>query len=103
MPLSRTATFATAIALSLLVPQAAWADKVVANCTGMLDFDIYTIDTELTSQEIEPIGEAEVAIDEDFIVLTGAFGEYKFDRNAGTLYHNDRDTSVYCTYSTKQE
>lgn len=103
MSLPRFAGAAAFAALSILAPQAGAAEKIIANCTGMLDFDIYTIDTEAESQLIEPIGQAEVSIDDDFIILTGTFGEYKFDRNAGTLYHNDRDTSIYCTYSTRAE
>ena len=75
------------------------ADVITANCTGMLNFDIYTFDTEKPTQEIENIGTAEFSMDEDFIYLRGTFGEYKFDLKAGTLYHNESDTSVYCTYS----
>jgi len=95
---------AAAIALSIyLIPHMGWAENIVANCTGMLNLDIYTIDTEQATQDVENIGMADVMIDEEFIVLTGDFGEYKFDRNVGTLYHNGNDTSVYCTYSTKDD
>ena len=31
---------------------AAMAEKIEANCTGMIDFDIYTIDTEEPVQDI---------------------------------------------------
>lgn len=80
-----------------------WSESIVANCTGMVNFDIYTIDTEESSQEIENIGLSEVSFVEDMeIVLTGDFGEYRFDRKVGTLYHNGSDTGVYCTYSTKK-
>lgn len=82
----------------LTAPVPALANTVIANCTGMLNFDIYTIETDRPRQEIEGIGEAEVSMDEDFIYLHGDFGEYRFDLKAGTLYHNDSDTSVYCTY-----
>ncbi len=82
----------------LAAPVPTLADTVIANCTGMLNFDVYTIDTERPRQEIDGIGEAEVTMDEDFIYLDGSFGEYRFDLKAGTLYHNDSDTSVYCTY-----
>lgn len=94
----RIALFATAC---LLVPLAAPAEIVTANCTGMFDLDIYTIDTTIETQEIEKIGTATVVADEAFIVLTGDFGEYRFDLNAGTLYHNGSDTGLYCTYSRK--
>jgi hypothetical protein len=65
----------------------------------MVNFDIYTIDTELATQEVEGIGTSEFSMDENFIYLRGAYGEYRFDLKAGTLYLNDSDTSVYCTYS----
>jgi len=80
---------------------AASAESIVANCTGMVNFDIYTIDTQMASQEVENIGMSDTVIDDEAIVLTGDFGEYRFDLNVGTLYHNGSDTGVYCTYSTK--
>ncbi|MYA87350.1 MAG: hypothetical protein F4X97_02650 [Boseongicola sp. SB0662_bin_57] len=80
---------------------AGMAEKIEANCTGMVDFDIYTIDTEKPVQEIALIGKSTVAIDDEFIVLTGDFGEYKFDLNRGTLYRDGSDTGIYCTYSRK--
>jgi hypothetical protein len=67
----------------------------------MVNFDIYTIDTQMASQEVENIGMSDTVIDDEAIVLTGDFGEYRFDLNVGTLYHNGSDTGVYCTYSTK--
>ena len=87
----------------LVFSHSANAEIIEANCTGMLEFDIYEIDTDVAKQEIYKIGESEVSIDEEFIRLAGDFGEYRFDLNAGTLYHNDSDTGVYCTYSTKQD
>ena len=80
---------------------AAMAEKIEANCTGMIDFDIYTIDTEEPIQDIALIGTSSVAIDDEFIILTGDFGEYKFDLNRGTLYRDGSDTGIYCTYSRK--
>jgi hypothetical protein len=65
----------------------------------MFDLNIYKVDTELETQEVEGIGTADFAMDAEFIVLTGEFGEYKFDLEAGTLYHNESDTGLYCTYS----
>jgi hypothetical protein len=103
MTFARTGKVAAAVGLSLfMVPHLASADTIVANCTSMVDFDIYTIDTEEPTQEIALIGTAEVAIDEKNIVLTGDFGEYKFDLEVGTLYHNDSDTSIYCTYKRSE-
>jgi len=55
----------------------------------------------MASQEVENIGMSDTVIDDEAIVLTGDFGEYRFDLNVGTLYHNGSDTGVYCTYSTK--
>lgn len=77
----------------------AQAGKIIANCTGMVNFDIYTIDTEKADQEVEIVGKAMVEIDEQAITLTGSFGEMVFDRKLGTLYQNGSDTGVYCTYS----
>jgi len=79
----------------------ALAGKIVANCTGMVNFDIYTIDTELAEQDVEIVGKAMVDIDEKAITLTGPFGEMVFDRKLGTLYQNGSDTGVYYTYSEK--
>ncbi|GGD41906.1 hypothetical protein [Sinisalibacter lacisalsi] len=93
-----------ALALSVvMLPQAVSAETIIANCTGMLDFDIYTIDTSQSSQEVENIGMAEVTVEEEAILLTGEFGEYRFDLEAGTLYHNGSDTGVYCTYSSEDK
>ncbi|MDE0211826.1 MAG: hypothetical protein F4Z55_01615 [Boseongicola sp. SB0667_bin_21] len=80
---------------------AGMAEKIEANCTGMVDFDIYTIDTEEPVQDVALIGTSNVAIDDEFIILTGEFGEYKFDLNRGTLYRDGNDTGIYCTYSRK--
>ncbi|GKY89566.1 hypothetical protein [Sinisalibacter aestuarii] len=86
---------------ALVLPNAASAEIITANCTGMFDLNIYEMDTTLASQEVEKIGVAQFTVDDDFIVLTGDFGEYRFDLNAGTLYHNGSDTGLYCTYSRK--
>lgn len=85
-------------AVVLLSPALSQAATVTANCTGMFNLDIYEIDTELSSQEVAGIGTAEVIWSEEDILLTGSFGSYRFDLKAGTLYHNDSDTGVYCTY-----
>lgn len=82
---------------------AAAADIVTANCTGMLDLDVYKFDTTLASQDIDGIGMADVTMDDDAIRLEGDFGTYVFDLNVGTLYHNDSDTGLYCTYKTREE
>lgn len=91
---------AALLALGLLAhPDMAAARIVKANCTGMIDLNVYTFDTDKPTQDVAQIGEADFAMDADFIVLTGAFGEYRFDLDAGTLYHNGKDTGLYCTYS----
>lgn len=100
MTLMRKINLASVLGLAALAfPLQASAATITANCTGMLNFDIYTIDTERATQEVEGIGTSEFSMDEKFIYLRGDFGEYKFDLKAGTLYLNDSDTSVYCTYS----
>ncbi len=75
------------------------AETITANCTGMLNFDIYNFDTEAPLQTVEGIGEANYERTEDAIILTGDFGEYRFDILLGTLYHNGSDTGIYCTYT----
>lgn len=75
------------------------AETITANCTGMLNFDIYNFDSESPLQTIEGIGEANFELTEVDIILTGAFGEYRFNIVDGTLYHNGSDTGIYCTYS----
>lgn len=92
---------ACVIALLAVVPSAR-AEVLEANCTGMLNLDIYRIDTELPVQQVEGIGEAKLEMDEAAIVLTGTFGEYRFDRQAGTLYIDGRDSGIYCTWSRPQ-
>lgn len=87
-----------AVAISAF-PLAATAGTITANCTGMMDFDIYTFDTEKEMQEINKIGMSKVEITDEAIVLTGDFGDYRFDLGVGTLYHNGTDTGIYCTYS----
>lgn len=77
----------------------AWAGTITANCTGMLNFDIYTFDSEKDSQDVKGIGASQYTQTDDFITLVGDFGEYKFDLAAGTLYLNGNDTGVYCTYT----
>lgn len=96
---SRRIAFALAAgAAALALPTGALAGTVTANCTGMLNLDIYEIDTGLAEQDVDGIGASEVTFSDEEIVLTGAFGSYRFDLKAGTLYHNDSDTGVYCTY-----
>jgi hypothetical protein len=50
---------------------------------------------------VAPLGPAQVSIDDEAIVLTGAFGEYRFMLRGGTLYHNGSDTGLYCTYARR--
>ena len=75
------------------------AGTIKANCTGMLNFDIYTFDSEKESQDVQGIGTSQFTQADGFITLVGDFGEYKFDLSAGTLYLNGNDTGVYCTYT----
>ena len=91
--------FAVLVAMS--AAHRATAEVIVANCTGMVNFDIYTFDTEEPVQEVALIGMAEVTVSDKSILLTGAFGTYEFDISVGTLYHNGTDTGVYCTYKRK--
>ena len=77
------------------------AGTIVANCTGMVNLDIYTIDTEKQAQDVAIIGTSDVTITDKAILLTGAFGSYEFALDVGTLYHNGTDTGVYCTYKRK--
>ncbi len=96
-PMRRLAS--AALCLAILAPAApAAADVVTADCTGMLNHDIYRIDPDLPQQEIEGLGPAEVEIVDGQIRVTGSFGEYRFDLRVGTLYHDGRDTGLYCTY-----
>ena len=85
--------------LGFLMAGPASAETITANCTGMLNFDIYNFDSEAPQQTVEGIGEANFELTEDAIVLTGAFGEYRFDIEVGTLYHNGSDPGIYCTYT----
>lgn len=104
MALLRRTFLSTALGIAVLAgPVPALADIVTANCTSMLDFDIYKFDTNQAEQTIDGIGDSEFSMDESEIVLVGDFGEYRFDLDVGTLYHNDSDTSVYCTYSTSED
>lgn len=98
MMLTKPLAIAVAIAMSGPVATAA-AATITANCTGMLNLDVYTFDPGLQTQEVAPLGTAEFSMTEDEIRLVGAFGVYRFDLKRGTLYHNDRDTGVYCTYT----
>jgi hypothetical protein len=102
MPSIRTLTSgAPALGLALaLLTGAAQAETMVANCTGMFNLDIYRIDTTLPVQDVEGLGRAELVMDEDAVVLTGSFGEYKFDRKLGTLYVDGSDSGIYCTWSS---
>jgi len=90
-----------ALAASLVVlalPAPALAGSITANCTGMLDLDVYTFDSEQPTQEVGKLGTARFLMTADEIRLEGTFGVYRFDLKNGTLYHNDRDTGLYCTY-----
>lgn len=96
-PAARIAFLATVVLTC--APHGARADVITANCTGMMDLNIYTFDTALPEQEVAGIGTGSFRIDDDAIVMTGTFGEYRFDRKVGTLYQDGRDTGLYCTYS----
>ncbi len=74
---------------------------MIANCTGMVDFDIYKIDEDLLEQDINIIGKSKVKFQENVIILTGSYGEVKFDLKLGTMYRNGSDTGIYCTYSNE--
>lgn len=91
---------ASAVGLFILMSPtvASAAETVTANCTGMLDLNVYEFDPTLATQEIEGIGNAGFVMNSDEIRLSGDFGEYRFDLKAGTLYHNGNDTGLYCTY-----
>ena len=88
----------TASAALCLIGTMLQAETVTVTCTGMLDFDIYAIDTAQETQVIKGIGDAKVALTKGAILLEGAFGVYRFDLEAGTKYHNDVDTGIYCTH-----
>ena len=79
------------------------AGTIVANCTGMIEDNVYRFDTDLTTQEIAGIGTGEVSIDDTEIRFEGAFGEYRFDREIGTEYLNERDTGNFCTFKVLDE
>lgn len=83
---------------ALTLPVMASAEIITANCTGMVNLDIYKIDPTQPVQDVDGIGTSQVTITDAEILLEGAFGVYRFDLKAGTLYHNDSDTGVYCTY-----
>ncbi len=89
----------TAFLTATLITGAAWSQTVTANCTGMLDVNIYKIDLALGTQVVDGIGDAVVTVTEQAIILEGTFGQYRFDRTVGTLYHDDKDTGLYCTYT----
>ena len=93
----RRTSLATALALAALGLPAA-AGTITANCTGMLNLDIYRIESDQPTQDIDKIGPSQVTISDTEILLEGAFGTYRFDLKAGTLYQNGSDTGVYCTY-----
>ena len=67
----------------------------------MVDFDIYKIDEDLLEQDIAIIGKSKVKFQENVIILTGSYGEVKFDLKLGTMYRNGSDTGIYCTYSNE--
>ena len=53
MTISRLARIVAGFGMVLLGSvHAGMAEKIVANCTGMVDFDIYTIDTEEPVQDV---------------------------------------------------
>ena len=83
----------------IFIASQAISGVVIANCTGMVDFDIYKIDEDLLEQDVNIIGISKVKFEENFIILTGSYGEVKFDLKLGTLYRNGSDTGIYCTYS----
>jgi hypothetical protein len=83
---------------SLMVTVPAYADIIITNCTGMLNLDRYEFDTDQPEQDVAGIGPSTFSMDEQEIRLLGNFGEYRFDLNVGTLYHNGTDTGLYCTY-----
>ena len=85
----------------ILVGKQAISGVVIANCTGMVDFDIYKIDEDLLEQDINIIGKSKVNFQENVIILTGSYGEVKFDLKLGTMYRNGSDTGIYCTYSNE--
>lgn len=89
---------ALVLALAALTQPAA-AGIVTADCTGMVDHNVYRFDPAVPHQDIAGLGPSEVAVDDVQIRVSGAYGEYRFDLQVGTLYHNGRDTSLYCTYS----
>lgn len=89
------------VAALLALAAPAGAGTITADCTGMLDHDIYVIATDTPQQDVAPLGPAQVIIDDEAIVLTGAFGEYRFMLRGGTLYHNGSDTGLYCTYARR--
>jgi|TARA_B110000503_G_scaffold139778_2_gene229019 hypothetical protein len=74
------------------------ASEITATCTGMFDLDIYNFVSEKKIQVIEKLGEVQFVQTEGFITLDGSFGEMRFDLNSGTLYANESDTGLYCTY-----
>ena len=94
------AGFAAVLVLAAVAAPSS-ADTITANCTGMFELDIYKFDTTKAEQDVDGIGASEFEMDASEIRLRGAFGEYRFDLNAGTLYHTDSDTGVYCTYRTE--
>lgn len=100
MRFARTLCIACALGLAAGTAAApSQAAIIVANCTGMVNFDIYNLDDDQPVQEVEGVGKAEYERNDDFILLRGAFGEMKFDLKAGTLYRNGSDTGIYCTYT----
>lgn len=88
--------------VSLVVTVPAHADTITANCTGMLNLDRYEFDDDQPEQDVAGIGPSTFSIDDQEIRLLGDFGEYRFDLNVGTLYHNGTDTGLYCTYRTNE-
>lgn len=96
----RKTLFSTAVSVALVNGTVSTSsDIITANCTGMLDLNVYTFDPDLPKQDVEGIGSADFSMDDTMILLRGAFGTYRFDLKVGTLYHNDSDTGLYCTYS----
>ena len=62
------------------------ANIITANCTGMMDLEIYTFNPVEELQVVPGYGEVTFALSEEFITLSGEFGQKRFDLKAGTLY-----------------
>ena len=84
---------------SFMLCNPALAESIItANCTGMMDLEIYNFNPAEELQVVPGYGEVKLVLSEEFITLSGEFGQKRFDLKAGTLYFNDSDTGLYCTY-----